>query len=156
MDFNFNIQINNNKTKTINIPNAYRATRKKCLSKKPHYCVYCDKWCYNKNRHIKSDKHILQKRTRTIKLLIENINNRIKTENDEVIIYNYRKFILILRERLEKRHWCNKCNYYTDRHDNLLTHLMSDKHDLNTDELVGKIEPDCKMNGEKCHFVYLN
>lgn len=153
---NFNFTIANGQAGVPVAPTVYKNTRTTCKQNKSYYCVYCDKWCFNKKRHVQTIDHVRCKKNRTVQLLINNINERIVVEEDEVIIYRYRQFILILRERLECRHWCNKCNYYTDRHDNWLRHNETTKHLLNNDELIGVTEPDSKMNGQECHFVYLN
>ena len=135
MDFS-KVEIN---TK-INKINTVKKIKKKRKIIKRNYCVYCDINYIGHQQHQNTNKHKKKYQNFQILKKIKKIKELIKTEDDDINIYNFRMVIIQLEKRINNRHWCEDCCYFTNFASSFTRHKKSNRHFIKTNDLLGKNE----------------
>jgi len=96
------------------------------------YCPYCNHTYQTIQKHCETPKHTRNYMKYCLQKQLQNLRKYLKEQTDRVLICKLRTEMKLIMEKINKKHHCNGCKYYTNDKSNFDRHSLSDKHILNS------------------------
>ena len=78
------------------------------------FCPYCNYTYQNIQSHCESNKHTRNYEIYCLKKQLQQLRIYLKQQKDNVLIWKLRTQMKIIIKKIQNKHHCNACNYYTN------------------------------------------